>query len=82
MQVSNKALSSDNDVSSDYLLALLREFLQNDSAMFKSEEQKEALKQILKKTSCLEFSRFRCFRHESVVVAFKTRVELDNLYAK
>jgi len=31
----------------------LKEFLQDDSAMFKSEEQKEALKLILKKTSCL-----------------------------
>jgi len=46
-------LSSDNNVSSDYLLALLREFLQDDSAMFKSEKQKEALKLILQKTSCL-----------------------------
>jgi superfamily II DNA helicase RecQ len=46
-------LSSDNNVSFDYLLALLKEFLQDDSAMFKSEEQKEALKQMLKKTSCL-----------------------------
>jgi superfamily II DNA helicase RecQ len=31
----------------------LREFLSDDFAMFKSEEQKEALKLILKKTSCL-----------------------------
>jgi len=48
-----QALFSDNNVSSDYLLALLREFLQDDSAMFKSEEQKETLKLILQKTSCL-----------------------------
>jgi len=31
----------------------LKEFLQDDSAMFKSKEQKKALKQMLKKTSCL-----------------------------
>ncbi len=48
-----QALFANNNVSSDYLLALLKEFLQDDSAMFKSEEQKEALKLILKKTSCL-----------------------------